>query len=120
MPAGWDAGDWRLWLFRHSPWGVLFEFAAGVALYQMFGRVSDDFAKPLAHPWLVYVGTVSYSLYLFHFVVPMILPHGGALHFVVAIGLAVAVATGIYRLVEVPGRRVIRSVADRLLMTRDR
>jgi hypothetical protein len=37
------------------------------------------------------------------------------------LGLAVFVATGIYRLVEVPGRRAIRSAADRLLgIQRDR
>lgn len=38
-----------------------------------------------------------------------------AAHFLTALALAVMLATGIYRLVEVPGRRVIRAAADRLL-----
>jgi peptidoglycan/LPS O-acetylase OafA/YrhL len=76
---------------------------------------------------IVYVGTISYSLYLFHFVTPNFAFYGEmptfnltaaayhAAHFLMAFALAVMLATGIYRLVEVPGRRVIRAAADRLL-----
>jgi peptidoglycan/LPS O-acetylase OafA/YrhL len=75
---------------------------------------------------LVYIGTISYSLYLFHFWVPS--PYAGtieqfdlraaAVYLVnAATGLSMAVflATGVYRLVEVPGRRLVRRWADRLL-----
>jgi peptidoglycan/LPS O-acetylase OafA/YrhL len=79
----------------------------------VFGRV--NFAGPLAHPWLVHVGTVSYSLYLFHPVAASMVPQGGAANFTIAIGMAIALATGIYHLLEVPGRRLIRFVADLLL-----
>ena len=38
-----------------------------------------------------------------------------AAHFLTALALAFMLAIGIYQLVEVPGRRVIRTAADRLL-----
>ncbi len=113
LPAGWDDDMWRLWLFRHSPWGVLFEFAIGVAFYRIFGRVT--LGGPLAHPWIVHVGTVSYSLYLFHPFAADLAPRGGLISFVIAIAMAIMLATGIYQLVEVPGRRLIRAAADRVL-----
>jgi peptidoglycan/LPS O-acetylase OafA/YrhL len=77
----------------------------------MIGGLSDTVVnRLLAGRTIVYVGTISYSLYLFHFVTPY-----HAAHFLTALTLAVMLATGIYRLVEVPGRRVIRAAADRLL-----
>jgi peptidoglycan/LPS O-acetylase OafA/YrhL len=38
-----------------------------------------------------------------------------AINFVASFALAIVIATGVYRLVEVPGRRIIRAMADRLL-----
>jgi peptidoglycan/LPS O-acetylase OafA/YrhL len=67
------------------------------------------------------------SLYLFHFVVPPIVFHGQfqsfdlmaaayyAANFMVSLALAIMLAAGVYRLVEVPGRRAIRAAADRWL-----
>jgi peptidoglycan/LPS O-acetylase OafA/YrhL len=76
----------------------------------------------------MYVGTISYSLYLFHFMTPSIALGGRffetytptaaffhAVNFAAAFALAMLLATGVYRLVEVPGRHVIRAMADRLL-----
>jgi peptidoglycan/LPS O-acetylase OafA/YrhL len=76
---------------------------------------------------IIYVGTISYSLYLFHFLAPSIahvrsfdaytptaaLFH--ASHFAASFALAILLATGVYRLVEVPGRRFLRAMADKLL-----
>jgi len=94
----------------------------------MIGALSDSIAnRLLASRGIVYVGTISYSLYLFHFVTPNIAFYGElpkydltaaayhVVHFVVSFVLAVLLATGVYRLVEVPGRRAIRGTADRLL-----
>ena len=38
-----------------------------------------------------------------------------AVNFVASLMLAIVIATGVYRLIEVPGRRFIRGTADRLL-----
>lgn len=98
----------------------------GTALL-MIGARSDSFAnRILSSRSIIYVGTISYSLYLFHFAVPTVF--GGqfstfdraaaafyGVNFVVATTLAIMLATGIYRLLEVPGRRVLRAFADRLL-----
>jgi peptidoglycan/LPS O-acetylase OafA/YrhL len=97
----------------------------------MIGALSDSIAnRLLANRGIVYVGTISYSLYLFHFVTPNIVFYGElptydlsaaayhAAHFLIAFVLAIMLATGVYRLVEVPGRRAIRGAADRLLGVR--
>jgi peptidoglycan/LPS O-acetylase OafA/YrhL len=94
----------------------------------MMGALSDTIVnRLLAGRAIVYVGTISYSLYLFHFVTPNFAFYGEmprynlvavayhAAHFLTALALAVMLATGVYQLVEVPGRRVIRAAADRLL-----
>jgi peptidoglycan/LPS O-acetylase OafA/YrhL len=77
---------------------------------------------------IVYVGTISYSLYLFHFITPPIALHSRsfdvfdstaaayhAVNFASSLALAIIFATGVYALVEVPGRKWIRVAADRLL-----
>ena len=89
--------------------------------------LSDSTVKRLlAGRAIVYVGTISYSLYLSHFVTPDFAFYGEmptfnlvavvchAAHFLTAFALAVTLATGIYRLVEAPGRRVMRAAAGRL------
>jgi peptidoglycan/LPS O-acetylase OafA/YrhL len=94
----------------------------------MAGAVSSSMVNRfLSRPGIIYVGTISYSLYLFHFVVPPIVFHGQfqtfdltaaayyAANFIVSLALAIMLATGVYRLVEVPGRRAIRAAADRWL-----
>lgn len=94
----------------------------------MVGALSNSTAnRLLSGRGIVYIGTISYSLYLFHFVTPGIGFHGqvpdfdtfGKAYYVanylVGLALAIMLATGVYRLVEVPGRRAIRAAADRLL-----
>jgi peptidoglycan/LPS O-acetylase OafA/YrhL len=81
----------------------------------------------LSSGWLVFVGTISYSLYLFHFIVPVMttnVTHASfdaaalldqAINSALTLALAIMLSAGIYRLVEVPGRRWIRAAADRIL-----
>jgi peptidoglycan/LPS O-acetylase OafA/YrhL len=95
----------------------------------LVGALSDSITnRLLSGRTIIYLGTISYSLYLFHFVGPSIALQGrlfesytftaGAFHainFVASFALVIAIATGVYRLVEVPGRHIIRAMADRLL-----
>jgi peptidoglycan/LPS O-acetylase OafA/YrhL len=77
---------------------------------------------------IVYIGTISYSLYLFHAMIPPLALHARsfeiydqtaaffhAVNLMSSIVLAIIFATGVYHVVEVPGRRYIRAAADRLL-----
>jgi peptidoglycan/LPS O-acetylase OafA/YrhL len=100
------------------------------ALLMAGSRSESAVNRVLTNSGLVYVGTVSYSLYLFHFVVPHIGFNGNlttldtvailysAVNFAFSMALAIMLAAGIYQLVEVPGRRIIRQAADRLLGVR--
>jgi peptidoglycan/LPS O-acetylase OafA/YrhL len=181
-PDGWSSGDWYLWLFAFSAWGVSIQFGIGVAayllsssaLFQRFARMASDLGaaglvaiytlcalgivweqttqaivvslataalmvgsrssswvnRLLTQPGILYVGTISYSLYLFHFLAPSMGFSGSMatfneasaayslVNFVLSLALAIIIATGVYRLVEVPGRGVIRSAADKLLCIR--
>jgi peptidoglycan/LPS O-acetylase OafA/YrhL len=95
----------------------------------MIGARSDSLAnRLLSARSIVYVGTISYSLYLFHALIPPLALHGRsfdiygptaaffhAVNFVSSIALAIIFATGVYHLIEVRGRRYIRAAADRLL-----
>jgi peptidoglycan/LPS O-acetylase OafA/YrhL len=102
---------------------------AVAAVGLLIGARSESIAnRLLSGRAIVYVGMISYSLYLFHPIIPPLALHGRsfdvystqaaafhAVNFVSSIGLAVIFATGVYRLVEVPGRQWIRARADRLL-----
>jgi peptidoglycan/LPS O-acetylase OafA/YrhL len=178
-PQGWSDGDWYLWLYGFSPWGVAVQFGIGVLAWRASRNISDGLARTAAAVgalgllaiyamcatayvtshveqsliaaistaclmagarsdgrvirWLsargiVYVGTVSYSLYLFHFAVPNLGIGGDVFQkltlvallywlvtFATGVAFAIMLATGVYQLVEVPGRRLIRRGADRLL-----
>jgi peptidoglycan/LPS O-acetylase OafA/YrhL len=95
----------------------------------MAGASSDSITnRLLSGRAIVYIGTISYSLYLFHYLTPSIALHGRyfdsftstaagfhAINFVASLALAVIFSTGVYALVEVPGRRWIRAMADQLL-----
>jgi peptidoglycan/LPS O-acetylase OafA/YrhL len=108
--------------------GLLTAIAAAAVM--IGGKAPSLTNRLLATPALLYVGTISYSLYLFHFVVPALtMPPTRttfdataiavqAFNLALTLLLAIALATGIYRLVEVPGRRVVRALADRLLEER--
>ena len=95
----------------------------------MAGASSDSITnRLLSGRAIVYVGTISYSLYLFHYLTPPIALHGRqfdsftptaagfhAINFAASLALAIIFSTGVYTLVEVPGRRWIRAMADQLL-----
>jgi peptidoglycan/LPS O-acetylase OafA/YrhL len=101
--------------------------ALSTALVMAGARSSSVVNRLLSRPALHYVGSISYSLYLFHFVAPSLGFSGRfdvfdraaaaayALNFLFTLALAIVLATGLYRLVEVPGRRIIRAAGDRLL-----
>jgi peptidoglycan/LPS O-acetylase OafA/YrhL len=97
--------------------------------FVLIGALSDSMAnRILSGRAIVYVGTISYSLYLFHFLAPPIALHGRhfdaytsaaaafhAVNFAASLALTIVIAAGVYGLVEVPGRRFIRGAADRIL-----
>jgi peptidoglycan/LPS O-acetylase OafA/YrhL len=177
-PAGWSDGEWYLWLFGFSPWGVAFQFTMGVLAWHLSKSLSEASARmasvggaiglvalyalcamhavtghvtqslvagvstallmagaqsaTMVNRWLsmrplLHIGMVSYSLYLFH-VFAAGLGGAGAMNtlspsaaiylaanFAICLTMAIMLASGIYFLVEVPGRRLIRRSADRLL-----
>lgn len=99
-----------------------------VACVMVGSRVETNVTRWLSGRRIVYIGTVSYSLYLFHFAVPNMGIGGDVFQtmspaallywlvtFAMGLGFAVMLATGVYQLVEVPGRRLIRRAADELL-----
>lgn len=80
---------------------VFFELAAaGMVLSAAAGDTS--FARDLSHPWLVWIGRISYSLYLWHF---MLLWAFGFQERLAVLVLSVAAAWLSYRFVEQPFRR---------------
>jgi len=105
---------------------MLTALATGLVLA---GALSDSLTnRLLSGRAIVYVGTISYSVYLFHFLTPPLGLHGRhfetytsaaatfhAVNLLAAIALTIIFATGVYFLVEVPGRRAIRVAADRLM-----
>lgn len=112
-PSGFDQGVWAA-------------LATGLL---MVGASADSVAnRILSGRAIIYIGTISYSLYLFHFVAPPLALHGRffseysaaamaahAVNIAMSLGLAIIFATGAYQLIEVPGRRFIRNMADRVL-----
>jgi peptidoglycan/LPS O-acetylase OafA/YrhL len=101
--------------------------ALATALIMIGSRTDSVVTRLLSGAGIVYIGTISYSLYLFHQFIPPLTSRirftafdgmSAAFHafnFLVAIGMAVIFATGVYMIVEVPARRAIRAGADRLL-----
>jgi peptidoglycan/LPS O-acetylase OafA/YrhL len=95
----------------------------------MVGASSNSITnRLLSGRGIVYIGTISYSLYLFHYMTPPIALHGRqfdsftsiaagfhVVNFGASLALAIIFSTGVYTLVEVPGRRWIRAMADQLL-----
>jgi peptidoglycan/LPS O-acetylase OafA/YrhL len=109
-----------------SPYAVELMSGASTALIMLGSSATSRANVVLASRPLVYVGTVSYSLYLFHFWI--VSPFAGTLdrfdgraalfylvNVLTALFMAIMLATGTYQLVEVPGRRLIRRFADRFL-----
>lgn len=104
-------------------------FTAMATALVLVGSSADSIANRfLSVRPLLFLGTISYSFYLFHFLAPPMALHGRhyatydatamawhAVNFAASLGLAILLATGAYVLVETPGRRLIRAGADRLL-----
>jgi peptidoglycan/LPS O-acetylase OafA/YrhL len=113
--------------FVRDAFNVALLTALAAAILMIGARADSVTNRLLARPAMVFIGTISYSLYLFHFAVPGLGFHGqmpaldraaglySALNFAMSLVLAIALASGVYRLVEVPGRRLIRRWGDRLL-----
>jgi peptidoglycan/LPS O-acetylase OafA/YrhL len=113
-------------------WNDHFTESLAVALATatlMAGALSDSVVnRLLSGRAIVFVGMISYSLYLFHFVAPHLALHAlsfdsytataatyHAVNILASLAFALVIATGVYHLVEVPGRRAIRAAADRIL-----
>ncbi|MEO1418953.1 MAG: acyltransferase [Bacteroidota bacterium] len=84
-------------------------------VFWLLGRASDGFqgtgGKFLQHPWMVYLGRISYSLYLFHnfmdgFFLGITFPEDPFWRFFMYFGGAVIVSTVAYYVVERPFQRL--------------
>jgi peptidoglycan/LPS O-acetylase OafA/YrhL len=81
--------------------------------------------RALSQPLMIWIGQVSYSVYLFHIVAPRLLIRSAwrssvfdinqfALHGILilaAIAITLLIATASYLLIELPGQRALRSIA---------
>lgn len=103
----------------------LMPHAACVLVY-VLARASGPAVRVFTLPPVVWLGRVSYSIYLTHLMILSMLLRLTPLEMLQAMGLParlavlalhgailVAVAAGSYRLVEVPGRRIVRDWAKR-------
>jgi len=116
---GWAAlvGLVVLWGRLAGPTGFLFgggelavALAVAVVLFCVITAQAGSLARALANPVFVYLGTISYGLYLWHFPLYSLLDAGrmhlyGLPLLAVRMGVTVAVATASYYLVERPIRR---------------
>jgi peptidoglycan/LPS O-acetylase OafA/YrhL len=100
-------------------------FAGLLALIMLNGEDDSRLNRALSSSALVGLGTISYSLYLIHpFVTrlgtwkpytaydPGMIPHY-IVNFALALVLAVAIAVGLYRVVELPAQRMLRNLVFR-------
>ena len=123
-------GYWlRLYHFDYThPLSMSVTFLAGLFFLLSACRPKNAFNRWLGS-WLpAQIGTVSYSLYLFHSLTPEFAIRAAPpwLHlpamplFIVELATMIFVATllaaGAYRIIELPGRRAIRRTADSLLL----
>jgi peptidoglycan/LPS O-acetylase OafA/YrhL len=91
--------------------------AALLAAIFVNGAHDTKLNRALSAPWLVWVGTISYSLYLFHLyahhkvgdIFPRALLMNFTVDFALSLAAALAIAFGMYRLVEVPARNCLRT-----------
>jgi len=118
------------WFFYESPYWRILDFGFGAACAIIAERWSHlKLWQPVAPVWrwlscrpLLLVGEISYSLYLFHFLAPRF---GGAANpgqfsvarvpihmagMLLTLGFAIALAYGLFHLVENPSRRYLRAL----------
>jgi peptidoglycan/LPS O-acetylase OafA/YrhL len=112
--AGWRtrspwAGVALIAVAAMAPWPRLWVFDAGIAVAVVGSVVLVTGARTglLSHPALVWLGSISYALYLWH--LPLLT--GTGLHPLVAVPLAVLIAYGSTRFIEAPFRRLRRPFA---------
>ncbi len=117
--AGWAALTFLilLWDRLSGPTGFLFgggelvvAVAVAVVLFAVVTAQGGSLARALANPLFVYLGKISYGLYLWHFPLFLLLDAGrmhlyGLPLLTVRIGVTVVVATASYYLVELPIRQ---------------
>jgi len=102
--------------------------AAGVALILQACTQKNMLNRALSSKLLVYIGTISYSIYLFHYLAPNLLTrHSSSTVFdermlllfsfnmAITIAFTLVLATGLYYIVEVPGRRLLRRMSESYL-----
>ena len=94
----------------------IFGLPAAITLFLCFYFVSTNKAKWLAHPWLLFLGRISYPVYLFHLApgyltVWLCEQAGIAMPFSVPLAVAVIIvcAFAIHKWIEEPARRKLRS-----------
>jgi peptidoglycan/LPS O-acetylase OafA/YrhL len=111
-----QSGRHKLITFLGSNFGCALPLAAIVFCTARYGSVV---ARLLSHPWMIWLGEISYSIYAVHTwtIRPFVRP---AANFSIALGLdavlrigfalafTVIVASATYRLIEVPCRRYLR------------
>ena len=90
---------------------------AGLSAWLIAGLTVASSAPVLSHPWAVYLGKISYGVYLWHY--PISLQAIGHFHLtpltapLVVTGLSVICAAGSYHLIELPIRRQANAWIDR-------
>ena len=91
-----------------APWGAIPVIAtASVIAAGIDGK--QRYLAPITNPVAVYIGAISYSLYLWHFPVIIlmagVLPTTSVLYLVITVPLMAGLAVASYRLIEEPVRR---------------
>ncbi len=103
------------WIFP-GPGALLPVLSTGLLVLAGAGATTPGYDRallPLTNPVSRYLGDISFSLYLWHFPVvvllPILLPEGGRRVAVLAVALTLALSVASYHLVENPVRRASRS-----------
>jgi peptidoglycan/LPS O-acetylase OafA/YrhL len=111
-----------------SPWAdPLMPIAACGLIYALAGSQKSLLARPFALGFVVWLGRISYSIYLVHLPVASVLNRvsplllgpgrtawGGAALLALDAVLVIGIAAACYYAVEVPGRRILRQRVRRL------
>jgi len=107
-------------LFGRTDWALIppipYFVVNAFFIVAVWAAASNRFSF-LATPWLVGLGACSYSLYLFHVPIGMILVHGADhlgqpkwLGIALAVPISIAVAIAARRYIEIPGQKFIKTM----------